>query len=93
MLTLDASLRIPDRVLFTTVDDAAVLLNTRTNQYFSLDEVGVRCWSLLTEGKSLRAAFELILDEYEVDGAQLERDLLSLVGHLMEHGLVESNSA
>jgi hypothetical protein len=93
MLTLDSILQIPDHVLFTKVDDDAVLLNTRTNQYFSLDEVGARFWNLLTEGKSLRAASEMLADEYEVEGAQLERDLLSLVERLMEHGLVESVSA
>jgi len=93
MLTLTAALRIPDNVLFTTVDDDAVLLNTRTNQYFALDEVGARAWNLLTEGKSLRAAYEILLDEYEVDPVPLERDLLDLVGHLAENGLVESVSA
>lgn len=93
MLTLTAALRIPDNVLFTTVDDDAVLLNTRTNQYFALDEVGARAWNLLTEGKSLRAAYEILLDEYEVDPVPLERDLLDLVGHLTENGLVESVSA
>jgi hypothetical protein len=93
MLTLDAILRIPDCVLFTTVDGDAVLLNTRINQYFALDDVGAQLWNLLSEGKSLRAAYESLLVEYEVDGAQLERDLLELVGHLMENGLVESVSA
>ena len=93
MLTLTAALRIPDNVLFTTVDDDAVLLNTRSNQYFALDEVGARAWNLLTEGKSLRAAYEILLDEYEVDPVPLERDLLDLVGHLAENGLVESVSA
>jgi len=93
MLTLTAALRIPDNVLFTTVDDDAVLLNTRTNQYFALDEVGARAWNLLTEGKSLRAAYEILLDEYEVDPVPLERDLLDLVGHLAENGLVEPVSA
>ena len=93
MLMLDAALHIPENVLFTTVDDDAVLLNTRTNQYFALDEVGARAWNLLTEGKSLRAAYEILLDEYEVDPVPLERDLLELVGHLTENGLVESVSA
>ncbi len=93
MLTLAAALHIPENVLFTTVDGDAVLLNTRSNQYFALDEVGARVWNLLTEGKSLRAAYEILLDEYEVDPVPLERDLLELVGHLTENGLVESVSA
>lgn len=93
MLTLDFVLRIPDHVLFTFVDGDAVLLNTRTNQYFSLDDVGAQLWNLLGEGKSLRAAHDSLLGEYQVDGAQLERDLLELVGQLMESGLVEAASA
>ena len=93
MLTLTAALRIPDNVLFTVLGGDAVLLNTRSNQYFALDEVGARAWNLLTEGKSLRAAYEILLDEYEVDPVPLERDLLDLVGHLAENGLVESVSA
>ena len=93
MLTLDSALRIPENVLFTRVEEDAVLLNTRTNQYFALSEVGARLWNLLGEGKSFRTAYESLLDEYEVHGIQLERDLLALVANLMEHGLVEFDSA
>lgn len=93
MLTLDSTFRIPDHVLFTRVEEDAVLLNTRTNQYFALSEVGSRLWNLLGEGKSFRGAYESLLEEYEVHGVQLERDLLALVAILMEHGLVESDSA
>ena len=93
MLTLDSALQIPKHILFTRVDDDAVLLNTRTNQYFALSDVGARLWNLLGEGKSFRAAHETILSEYEVNAHALERDLLELVSHLMESGLVEFASA
>lgn len=93
MLTLDSVLRIPGTVLFTTVDGDAVLLNARTNQYYSLSDVGARLWKLLSGGSSLRAAYEVIMAEYQVDAAELERDLLDLVADLMENDLVESASA
>ncbi|GIK08365.1 MAG: hypothetical protein JETCAE02_17970 [Anaerolineaceae bacterium] len=93
MLTLDADLKIPEGVLSASLDDEAVLLDTRANQYFSLTEVGARFWQLLSEGKSLRGAFDLLLTEYEVDAPQLERDLLELADRLTENGLVEVASA
>ena len=89
MLTLDASLRIPSHVAFTFADQDAVLLNTRTNQYYSLDEVGARLWSLLNEGKQLMESYQALLEEYDVEPAQLEQDLLELVSGLVENGLVE----
>ena len=89
MLTLDAIVKIPAHVSFSVVGQDAFLLNARTNKYFALQEVGTRLWELLKEDKALREAYQLILGEYEVDPAQLEHDLLELLNHLLENGLVE----
>jgi hypothetical protein len=89
MLTLDDNLLIPASVSFTFVDEEAVLLNMQTNQYYLLDEVGARFWGLLRDGKSLREGFQTILEEYEVESAVLEKDMLELLEKLKEQGLVE----
>ena len=89
MLTLDSVVNIPASVLSTTVDQDVVLLNTLTNKYFSLDEVGARFWSLLSDGKTLRDAHQALLKEYEVESFQLEQDLLELLSELRGSGLVE----
>jgi hypothetical protein len=89
MLTLDATLNIPSHVSFSVVGEDAFLLNTRTNKYFALQEVGTRLWELLKDGRTLHEAYRLLLVEYEVDPARLEQDLLELLAQLLENGLVE----
>ena len=89
MLTLDTALHISANVIFTVVGQDAFLLNTQTNKYYALEEVGVRLWELLNEGRGLRESYQLLLSEYEVDPPQLEHDLLELAVTLMENGLVE----
>ncbi len=89
MLTLDTTLQIPAQVLYTTVEQEAVLLNTLTNKYYSLNEVGARCWNLLAKGQSLREAYHVLLGEFEVESPQLEKDLLELIERLEKSGLVE----
>ncbi len=89
MLTLDTALYIPTHVMSTTVEQEAVLLNTLTNKYYSLNEVGARFWNLLAEGQSLREAQRVLLGEFEVESPQLEQDLLELVENLRKNGLVE----
>jgi hypothetical protein len=89
MMTLDDVLHIPGNVSFTFVDEDAVLLNMRTNQYFLLDEVGARLWGLLRDEKSLRESYQTLLGEYEVEPTQLEQDVLELLEKLKEQGLVE----
>ena len=93
MLSLDTKISIPSLVLFTTVDEDVVLLNTRTNKYYALDEVGARFWNLLSEGKTLRETHQTLLEEYEVEPPQLEQDLLELLADLQENGLVEISQA
>ena len=89
MLTLDDTINIPAVVSFTFVDEDAVLLNMHNGQYYQLDEVGARLWGLMREEKSLRESYQVLLDEYEVDSSQLEKDVLELVENLKEQGLVE----
>jgi hypothetical protein len=89
MLTLDATVNIPESVLSTLLEQDAVLLNIRSNHYFALDEVGRRLWGLLSEGNNLRDIYQTLLHEYEVDPGQLEQDMLELLNHLRENGLVE----
>jgi hypothetical protein len=89
MLTLDDNLLIPASVSFTFVEEDAVLLNMQTNQYYLLDEVGARLWGLLRDGKPLKESYQTLLEEYEVDPAQLEQDVLELLEKLKEQGLVE----
>ncbi len=76
MLTLNSKLRLPEQVVFTFVGEDAILLNTRTNQYFALDDVGRRLWGLMSEGKDLRESHAALLEEYEVEPDRLEVDLL-----------------
>lgn len=89
MLTLDSIITIPKYVMFSLVDEDAFLLNTKTNKYFLLEEVGARFWGLLKDGLSLRDAHQTLEKEYDVEPAQLEKDLIELLEKLLENGLVE----
>lgn len=89
MISLDAEIRIPGNVLFTTIDESAVLLNVQNNKYYSLDDVGAHFWRLVYEGKQLREAFEVLLTEYQVARSQLEKDILELLQQLISSNLIE----
>jgi hypothetical protein len=89
MLTLDAELHIPANVSFSVVGDDAFLLNTKTNKYYGLEQVGARLWQLLTAGKTLKDAHQVLLSEYEVETNQLEQDILELLEDLQKNGIIE----
>jgi hypothetical protein len=77
-------------VMCRTVGDEAVLLNSKKQCYFGLDSVGVRMWFVLIESRSIQAAFESLLAEYDATASQLHKDLEAFIESLLEQGLVET---
>jgi hypothetical protein len=85
---LDATVRIPDEVIFRELDGEAVVLNLDTGIYFGLDAVGTRIWRLLEEHKSLRLVLDTLVDEYDAAPDRLQRDLLAFIERLNSKGLL-----
>ncbi len=57
--------------------------------YHGLDEVRARVWDLIQKPKSAKEVRDALLEEYEVEPNQCERDLLALLQSLAKEGLVE----
>jgi len=77
----------PD-VLFRELDGEGVLLDLETEQYYTLDDIGVRMWQLLHENKEVELVVAPLLGEYDVDEATLRQDLAKLIARLSEAGLI-----
>lgn len=77
----------PD-IVFTIVDEEAILLEQNTGKYYSLNKVGTRIWVLLGEYGELEKVYVHLLDEFEVEAEQLRQDMDKLVGQFIENGLL-----
>ena len=81
--------RVPDDILISNLQDESVFLNLESERYFGLDNVGTRMFAALTNSDSIEAAYQLLADEYDVDREVLRHDLIALVEHLLQQGLVK----
>lgn len=82
---------IPDDVLISNVQEESVILNLESERYFGLDSIGTRILTMLTTSESIEAAYEKLLQEYDVDGQVLREDLIALVEDLAAKGLIRVN--
>jgi hypothetical protein len=87
-LSLDATVTIPDGVVFRELDGEAVILNLESGRYFGLDPVGTRIWQLLNAHGTLRRTLEALEEEFDAPPEQLSADLTEFVGQLHTRGLV-----
>lgn len=87
-MNLDTRLTIPTQVMSRLVGEETVLLDLACGHYFGLDNVGKLIWESVSEGKSLAAAVEVIVAEYEVEQRQAEADVIEFACQLVERGLL-----
>jgi PqqD family protein of HPr-rel-A system len=70
-----------------------VVLNMPSGNYYLLDEVGTRVWSLLRQPRSVAAIVAALTAEYDVDAATARADVLQFLEELAAEGLIAVTGA
>lgn len=86
--SLPARVTVSPDTLFQEVTNEAVLLNLATEQYYILDDVGMRMWQLLAAHHETELVVEKLLGEYDADESTIRQDLAELIEKLTEVGLL-----
>ena len=93
MVMFGDKVSVPGHVLVRFLDKEAVLLNIETERYFGLDETGARMWQLATTAANIDAAYQALLNEYDVDAQTLREHLSELLEKLADNGLLTVTSS
>jgi len=70
-----------------------VMMSLARGKYFALDGTGQRVWECLEQPISIGEIIDRLLQEYEVDRAQCEAEVLAFVDELMAQGLTVEHGA
>jgi hypothetical protein len=70
------------------VHDEVVLVHLETNRIFALSPTAARFWELIEEGCSPVEAEARLAEMFDVDAAELSREVDKCITHLVEEGLV-----
>jgi hypothetical protein len=87
-ITLSSTVVVGPRQVSTELGNEVVVLGADAGQYFGLNEVGARIWSFIQKPTRVDTVCARIVEEYEVDPAQCERDVLELLHDLHGKGLI-----
>lgn len=66
-----------------------VLLQMNSGEYFGLDEIATRIWTLISEKGDLQEVEAALLEEFAVNPEQLAQDLSRLIDALVASHLIE----
>tara|TARA_R110002049_G_scaffold247322_2_gene421496 strand:- start:779 stop:1093 length:315 start_codon:yes stop_codon:yes gene_type:complete len=92
-MNLDQIISLSPKVISQEIAGETVILDLEHECYFGLDAVGSRIWQLIREGASLRTIRNTLLNEYDVEEAQLQSDLEALLTDACNRGLITLHQA
>jgi hypothetical protein len=85
----DAHLRVPEHVVFRTIDAETVVLNLDSGQYHGLNGTAGRMLELLGESGSVRDTATAVAAEFDQPVDRVTDDLVGLCRELLDRGLLE----
>ena len=87
----DELILIPNpSVVSRRVQDEVVLVHLETNSIFALNATAARFWELIEAGCSRAEAEAQLAEIFEVEAAELNREVDECVKNLVDEGLVET---
>ena len=72
----------------TKLDDEIVMLSPRAEAYFGLGEVGSEIWNLISEPRRVADICAKLCDDYDIDAATCERDVIGFLSQLLDRHLI-----
>jgi hypothetical protein len=76
-------------VLASSLDEGVTMLGDNPDEFFQLDAIGKSIWELLADPLPVAALCETLAEEFEVDQATCQRDVLAFLEQLHEKGLIK----
>lgn len=83
--------KIPQTVFIQEVDSEVIILDTQTQEYFSINEVGKDIWEAISNNISKEELVEELVSKYEVPKEQIEVDLQNFCEALEQKGLIKKD--
>jgi hypothetical protein len=69
--------------------DEIVVLDMRSSKYLTVTGAGIRLFELLADERTSEELVTVLLDEYEVEPAVVERDVAAFLADMRAAGLIE----
>ncbi len=88
-LSSDSTVVITPRQVGADLGEEIILLHLENGQYFGLEDVGARIWSLMERPTAVSEIERILLEEYDIEPDRCHEEVLQLLSDLIDNGLVE----
>lgn len=78
-----------NEILSSDMDGETVMMSIENGEYYGLNSVGSRIWTLLEEPRSMNDIITILLSEFEVEEGECKADMQHFVTDLLDKKLIK----
>lgn len=87
-ISLDTIVKRAGDLVSCDLDGDTALMSVENGKYYGLDPIASRIWVLLEEARPVAAMCGLLQEEFEVEPAQCEQDVLAFLNEMAQDNLI-----
>ncbi len=71
------------------MDGETVMMSIENGKYFGMDSIGSRIWEIIEQPRSVSQLCAILLEEFDVEPDQCERDVTEFLEELIKEKLIK----
>jgi len=88
-ITVNSILSCNKEILAANMDSEIVMMRVETGKYYSLGKMGSVIWSMLESPVSVQSIIDTLLDKYQIERDQCEKEVLEFLNQASREGLLK----
>jgi len=88
-IVLTCTVKRADDLVSCDLDGETALMSVENGKYYALDPIGSRIWVLLEQARTVADLCALLLQEFEVEPPQCQKDVLDFLQDLAQDNLIQ----
>lgn len=92
VIDLSTTVVASSEMLTSNMVDEAIVLNLPKGMYYGLNQVGLRTWQLIQQPQRISDIYSTLLDEYDAEPEECQKDLIEFLHDLYQQKLIEVTS-
>lgn len=80
-------------ILFSDLDDELLMMSIDSGEYYSVDTIGARVWSLLEKPTAVTTLCQTLMREFDVDLTTCQQDLLAFLHEMSTLDVITVSNA
>ncbi len=87
-ITLQSLIARNLEIITNEIDDELVMMSVEEGKYFGLNAIGASIWEQLEEPKTIESIVNILLDKFEVNQEQCEKESLDFISEMIKKNVI-----